>query len=483
MIPALTLSADEIARYRAFARLSKARKIAIVRTLTDEEAARLFYTWEAWARDKQLPPPGQWTIWVILAGRGFGKTRSGAQWIIGRAARNPTARIALVGRTAADVRDVMVEGESGILAYSPPWFRPVYQPSKRRLTWPNGAMATTYSGERPDQLAGPQHTDFWADERSTWLRDETWDQLQFGHRLGADPRGVVTMTPRPTKAVRALLADPTVAVTRGTTYENKENLAEAFWRKIITRYEGTRLGRQELEGLVIDDIDGALWKRDWIERNRRVAHPALKRIVVAIDPPASSQLTSDNPAEAGIIVAGLGIDNHGYQLADYSLVGTPDEWASAALTAYHVFEANLIIGEVNNGGDMVEAIVQNIAKSKGIRHIPFEAVRATRGKQLRAEPVSSLYQRDLIHHVGTFPDCEDQQCNWLPGEKSPDRLDANVWAFTYLMVGSGELTAAEQVADMKARLALAQQHSAAPAHGTLSGRALPQVKRPYWEGG
>jgi hypothetical protein len=273
----------------------------------------------------------------------------------------------------------------------------------------------------------------------SWQYDDAWDQLSFGLRIepspGVAPQCLVTTTPRNTKSMKLLVSDPTTVITHGSTYENKENLSPRFIREIERRYQGTRLGDQEIEGHIINDIDGALWKRDWIDRNRVVKHPELKRIVVAVDPPASSSETSDAPAECGIVVAGLGVDNHGYMLADYSLIGTPDEWASAVLTAYAVFEADVIVGEVNNGGEMVGTVIKSVAKDKKMGSVSYKAVRATRGKQLRAEPISTLYQRDLIHHVGVFADTEYQQCNWVPGEKSPDRLDANVWAFTELMAG------------------------------------------------
>ena len=406
-------------------------------TITDEQAAALYFDWDIWARPKQKEPPGNWRVWLILAGRGFGKTRTGAEWTREQVETGKCKRFALVARTAADVRDVMVEGESGILACSPPRNKPHYEPSKRRLTWPNGAMATTYSADEPDALRGPQHDGFWADEPAAWEHEETWDNLMFGLRLGRNPRGVATTTPKPTKLIKTLISLATTYVTRGTSYENRANLAPAFFEEIIRRYEGTRLGRQEINAEILDDNPGALWKRDWIERNRVVKHPDLKRIVVAIDPPGSSAETSDEPAEAGIIVEGLGVDNHGYVLADYSLVGTPNEWAAAGLTAYNLFQADIIIAEVNFGGEMVGSVIKLVAKEKGMGKIPFEAVHASRGKQIRAEPVSNLYQQDIIHHVGTFPHLEDQQCNWLPGEKSPDRLDANVWGFTKLIVDAG----------------------------------------------
>jgi phage terminase large subunit-like protein len=430
---------QETKLFRLFASWSKKRKFEYIKKSPKERALRLKYEWRAWARDSQLAPEGDWFTWVILSGRGWGKTRTGAEWVIDKARQYPGCHIALVGRTVADVRDVMVKGRSGILAVSPPWFKPEYKPSLRLIVWPNGSYATTYSADEPDQLRGPAHSFAWRDEEASWQYVmETRDNLVFGLRTepapGVTPQSVSTTTPRNTKEIKALVSDPSTYVTRRNTYENRENLSPRFIREIEQRYGGTRLGDQEIEGKIIDDIDGALWKRSWIEDGRVVKHPELKRIVVAVDPPASSLATSDDPAEAGIIVAGLGVDDYGYQLADYSLTGTPDEWASAAITAYSVFKADCIVGEVNNGGEMVEAIIRNIARQKNMGRIPFKAVHATRGKQLRAEPISQLYQKGIIHHVGVFPETEDQQCNWVPGEKSPDRLDANVWAFTELMV-------------------------------------------------
>ncbi len=430
---------QELRFFRLFAKWSKKRKYEYIKKAPKEWVLRLKYEWKAWARDSQLPPEGQWSTWCILSGRGWGKTRTGAEWVIEKAYQYPGCHIALVGRTVADVRDVMIKGRSGILAISPPWFKPEYKPSLRLLVWPNGSYATTYSADEPDQLRGPQHSFAWLDERASWQYDETWDNLILGLRIspvpGVIPQCVVTTTPRNTKAMKALVADPTTVVTRRSTLENKENLSPRFIVEINRRYAGTRLGDQEIEGHIIDDIDGALWKRQWIDDNRVTKHPELKRIVVAVDPPASSDATSGNPAEAGIVVAGLGVDGHGYMLGDYSLVGTPDEWATAALTAYALFEADAIIGEVNNGGEMVGAIIYNIAKQKGMGHVPYKAVRATRGKQLRAEPISSLYQRALIHHCGVFPDTEYQMCNWVPGEKSPDRCFV---AGTLVMTDQGE---------------------------------------------
>jgi phage terminase large subunit-like protein len=433
-----TTISSEYTKYRAFSRLSKREKLRYTCTLTDDEALTLQYTWAAWARDNQLLPPGDWTTWLILAGRGYGKTRTGAETVIQWAYEDPTARIALVGRTVADVRKVMIEGESGILACSPPWFLPKYEPSKRLLTWPNGAQATTYSADEPDQLRGPAHTKAWGDERASWQYDDAYDQLQFGLRLGAKPQCVLTTTPRATKAVKQIIADPDTIVTRGTTYENRANLAKAFFKQIIRKYEGTRLGRQELEGLVIDDIDGALWKRQSMIDDLRVSkHPELKRIVVGVDP---SVTATEESAETGIIVVGVGLDDHGYVLQDRSLRATPNEWMGEAIAGYYVFKADRVVAEVNNGGDLIETLLRNIDES-----VSYKAVRASRGKQTRAEPVSSLYERGLVHHVGTMPDLEDQMCNWCPGEPSPDRMDALVWACTELMVKDDEPTAEKHI--------------------------------------
>src|SRR5882762_2846104 len=431
---------QEFRLFREFAQWSRKRKYEYIKKSPPERALTLKYTWKAWARDNQLTPPGNWSTWVVRAGRGWGKTRTGAEWVIEKALEYPGCHIALVGRTVADVRNVMVNGRSGIMPISPIWFQPEYVPSQRRITWPNGSYATTYSADQPDQLRGPQHSFAWADERAAWQYDDSWDQLMFGLRIdpapGVQPQCVVTTTPRNTKAMKALLKEPNTIVTKGSTYDNSDNLSKRFIHEIDRKYKGTRLGKQEIDGEVVDDIDGALWKRDWLDDNRVRECSELKRVVVAVDPPAASLETSEDPAEAGIIVAGLGVDNQGYMLADYSMIGTPNEWASAAVKAYDIFQADCIVGEVNNGGEMVGTIVRNIAKEKKLGNIKFKAVRATRGKQLRAEPISDLYQRALIHHVGVFPDTEDQQCNWCPGERSPDRLDANVWAFTELMTGN-----------------------------------------------
>jgi phage terminase large subunit-like protein len=415
----------------------------IIDELTPAEALALLYDWPFWARPNQLPPNGGWRVWLLLAGRGFGKTRTGAELIRARIVARSARRLALVAPTAADARNVMVEGESGILAVSPRWDRPRYEPSKRRLTWANGAIATFYSADEPERLRGPQHDAAWCDELSSWRYPETWDMLMFGLRLGQDPRVVVTTTPRPTKLLRTLLTDPGVAVTHGTTYENRPNLAPEFLEQIVRKYEGTRLARQEIGAEILDDVPDGLWNRGIIEAARRRAAPPLARIVVAIDPAASSGPTAD---ETGIIVAGRDAAGHGWVLADLSGRYRPTEWARAAVSAYHAHQADRVVAEVNNGGEMVESTLRVVDPS-----LPFAAVHASRGKIARAEPVAALYEQGRVHHQGVFGQLEDQMCSLARGGRldgdrlrqrfSPDRVDALVWAITDLllvpMVGEG----------------------------------------------
>jgi len=376
------------------------------------------------ARPAQKPPGGTWRYWMLKAGRGYGKTRVGAEWTIKMAREHPGCRMALVSPTAADARDVMVEGESGVLTVSPPGFRPLYEPSKRRLTWPNGSMALLFSAEEPDRLRGPQHHFAWCDELASWKYPATWDMLLFGLRLGQNPQAVITTTPRPVKIIRELIKDPRCVVTTGTTWENRENLAPAFIDSIVKKYEGTRLGRQELNAEVLDDNPGALWQRDVIENLRVTSHPVLIRVVVGVDPAVSS---GDESAETGIIGAGIAADGQVYVLDDASLHGSPLDWARAVVRSFHRHKADRVIGEVNNGGDLVEVNLRTVDRS-----IPFRAVHASRGKLIRAEPIAALYEQGKVHHVGTFPQLEDQMCEWVPGEKCSDRMDALVWAITEL---------------------------------------------------
>jgi phage terminase large subunit-like protein len=407
-------------------------KARFLSSLSEQEAYALQWDWRFWGRPKQQEPAGEWWCWLILAGRGFGKSRTGGEWVNLRAQKG-SKRIALVAETAADARDVMVEGPSGVLACAPPWNKARYEPSKRRITWENGCVAITYSAETPDQLRGPEHDTAWCDELAKWKYPDAWDQLLFGMRTpNQTPRVLVTTTPRPTPIIKQLIADKNTHTTRGSTFENRSNLAAAFIQKIEDKYGNTRLGRQELYAEVLDDAPGALWKRDeMIEAHRVTALPAMRRIVVAVDPSVSS---SSETSCTGIVVAGLGNDGHGYVFSDVSCERpTPDEWGSATITAYNLHEADCIVGEVNNGGDLVES---NIASRQ--KNLPIKKVRASRGKDIRAEPISSLYQQGKVHHVGMFAKLEDEMCQWEPGVSawSPNRLDALVWALTELMLGA-----------------------------------------------
>jgi phage terminase large subunit-like protein len=387
--------------------------------------------WAAVARPNQLAPEGLWAIWLVLAGRGWGKTRTGAEWVLEQVS-NGCRRIALVAATAADVRDVMVEGESGILACSPESNMPVYEPSKRRVTWRNGSIATTYSADEPERLRGPQHDAAWCDELASWRYPAAWDMLMFGLRLGRDPRVVVTTTPRPTKLIRDLVRDPTTIITRGSSYENRGNLAPAFFDQIVRKYEGTRLGRQELEAELLEDVPGALWSHGLIDAARLRAAPDLARVVVAIDPAVTSGEDSD---ETGIVVVGKDNNGHGYVLADLSGKYSPIEWAKIAITAYQTHRADRVVAETNNGGAMVEATLRSVDPN-----VAYSAVHASKGKYTRAEPASALYEQGRVHHVGSFPALEDQMTMFTPDidrkaqQFSPDRVDALVWALTELLV-------------------------------------------------
>lgn len=370
---------------------------------------------------------------LYLAGRQMiptHNTRTGAEWIRARIAAG-ARRVALVGDTAADVRDVMVEGPSGVLAVAPPWERPHYEPSKRRLTWANGAQATTYSADDPEQLRGPEHDTAWADELGKWRYADAWDQLQFGLRVGADPRALVTTTPRPVAILRRLLAEPGTVETRGSTYDNRANLPDAFFQRVIERYEGTRLGRQEIHAELLTDTPGALWTAALLERNRVAHAPPMVRVVIGVDPAAG-------PGETGIIVAGLDADGTAFVLADATVEGPPATWAAAVAAAYDCHAADRVVAEINQGGTMVTTVLR-AARAQ----LPITTVRATRGKYARAEPVSALYERGRVRHVGLFPLLEDQLTTFVPGGPSPDRLDALVWALTHLMLaGTGGYAAA-----------------------------------------
>ncbi|MCK9597491.1 MAG: terminase family protein [Sphaerochaeta sp.] len=416
----------------SIASLPEQERAKVIQSLSNEEALSLLYDWSFWARDNQLPPTDfDWFVWLLLAGRGFGKTRPGNEQVISWA--KSYSPIALVGQTKADVRDTVVElGDSSILKISPPWFMPEYEPSKRRLTWPNGAQAVIYSGDEPDQLRGPQHAKAFVDELCKFkYPQDTWDNLIFGLRVGDKPQVVVATTPRPIPTLKQILADPRTVKSVGHTLENRANLPASFIKYVLDKYEGTRLGRQELAGEVLSDNPNALWRREWLEQSRITNAPALSTVAVGVDPEASNTETS---AETGIIgagVANVGDKKHGYILEDASLRGSPREWATAAITLYYKLKANYIVAEVNQGGDMVEAVIHSVDPN-----VMVKKIHASRGKELRAEPVSALYEQGRVHHVGFFPDLEDQLCEWVPGEKSPDRLDAAVHVITELMIST-----------------------------------------------
>jgi phage terminase large subunit-like protein len=393
-----------------------------VRALDPVARERLLRRWDVWGRPEQQPPPGEWRTWLILAGRGWGKSRTGAEWVRAMATRGRARRIALVARTAADVRDVLIEGESGLLAIHRADERPVWEPSRRRLTWPNGAIATTYSADEPDQLRGPQHDSAWVDEICAWRYPDAWDQLQLGLRLGDDPRVVATTTPRPTALVRALVAAPSTVVTRGRTADNARNLAPGVVEALSARYAGTRLGRQELEGEILDDTPGALWTRAMIESTSARVAPELRRVVVALDPSVAADGGGD---ECGIVVAGVDYEGRAWVLRDGSGNLSPADWSRRAVALAEEHSADCIVAEANQGGALVEQTLRAAGARTRVR-----LVHAARGKRARAEPVAALYEQGRVKHLPGLQRLEDEMCTWssAAGDPSPNRLDALVWA-------------------------------------------------------
>ncbi len=393
-----------------------------VRALDPVARERLLRRWDVWGRPEQQPPPGEWRTWLILAGRGWGKSRTGAEWVRAMATRGRARRIALVARTAADVRDVLIEGESGLLAIHRADERPVWEPSRRRLTWPNGAIATTYSADEPDQLRGPQHDSAWVDEICAWRYPDAWDQLQLGLRLGDDPRVVATTTPRPTALVRSLLAAPSTVVTRGRTADNARNLAPGVVEALSARYAGTRLGRQELDGEVLDDTPGALWTRAMIDSGQARNSPELRRVVVALDPSVAADGGGD---ECGIVVAGVDFEGRAWVLRDGSGNLSPADWSRRAVALAEEHAADCIVAESNQGGALVEQTLRAAGARTRVR-----LVHAARGKRARAEPVAALYEQGRVKHLPGLQRLEDELCTWssAAGDPSPNRLDALVWA-------------------------------------------------------
>jgi phage terminase large subunit-like protein len=413
----------------------------IVRRLPMARLLRLKRDFAAFAHPHQRPPVAgndgaPWRTWLLLGGRGAGKTRSGAEFVRalvhGRApwADQPHGAIALIGETAHDVREVMIEGPSGILRSSPRSERPQWTGMRRRLQWPNGAVAYAFSAEDPEQLRGPQFDAAWCDELAKWTYAEgTFDMLQFGLRLGARPRALITTTPRPIPLIKRLIADPRTAVTRAGTQANAAHLAPGFLDEVMARYAGTRLGRQEIDGDIIEERADTLWPRSVIEACRVEKAPALRRIVVGIDPPGSARPGAD---ACGIVAAGLAEDGTVYVLEDASVAGlSPAGWAMKAVALYRRLAADAIVAEVNLGGDMVRSVLQQVDANAAVR-----SARATRGKWLRAEPIAAMYAQGKVKHAGAFPALEDEMAdfglNGLSSGRSPDRLDALVWAVTDL---------------------------------------------------
>lgn len=420
-----------LSKAQLLASLPLEERQAFLATLSTEAKAELRWRWTFHARPNQLAPEGDWRTWLALAGRGFGKTEAGAQWIRQRV-KEGARSIALVAETQKDLEEVMV---ARLIKISPPDELPSVRYKPVRVTWPNGAQALGYNGTEPDQLRGPEFDTAWVDELAKYrYARETWDMLQFTMRSGTDPRVFVTTTPRPIPVLREIIADKTTAVTRGSTMDNAGNLPAAFMKAVVDKYAGTRLGRQELNAEMLDDVPGALWTRDMIDGTRRKEPPDLQRIVIAVDPSGTSGSGSDNQGDdIGIVAAGIGVDGRGYVLDDHSCNLSPDGWGRRVREVYTLHGADRIIAERNFGGAMVEAVIKAQDKS-----LPVKVVTASRGKVARAEPIAALYEQGRVSHVGSFADMEDQMCSMTPsgyvGEGSPDRADALVWALTELML-------------------------------------------------
>ncbi|HEX9857670.1 MAG TPA: terminase family protein [Paracoccaceae bacterium] len=411
--------------------------------LSDAALLALPWMFEFWALPHQLPPEGAWKSWVIMGGRGAGKTRAGAEWVraevegAGRLDPGRAKRVALVGETVDQVREVMVFGESGILACSPPDRKPEWEAGRKRLVWPNGAVAQVFSAHEPESLRGPQFDAAWADELAKWKRaEEAWDMLQFALRLGTHPRQVVTTTPKNVGVLKAILKNPSTVITNAPTEANRAYLAASFLDEVRSRYAGTRMGRQELDGLLLEDAEGALWSAGALEASRLEVAPALNRVVVAVDPPVTGHGQSD---ECGIVVVGAITEGppqdwRAVVLEDASVsAASPDTWARAAIAALERHGAERLVAEVNQGGDLVETVIRQIDPL-----VPYRAVRASRGKSARAEPVAALYEQGRVRHLRGLGALEDQMCRMTTrgyeGRGSPDRVDALVWALTDLMI-------------------------------------------------
>lgn len=408
------------------------------RLLPNEQAIARYLWSDRWARDSQLEPEGNWNVWLFMAGRGAGKTRTAAEWLVYQATKYDNTRWAVVAPTFGDARDVCAEGESGLLKIAERYqmlrTKGGYNSTKGEIKFTNGSRIKLFSGDEPDRLRGPQHHGAWVDELASFKYEESWTNLQFGLRLGQMPKTIVTTTPKPTTLIRDLVGrqDGSVVITRGSTFDNAANLAPSALAEFESRYAGTRVGRQELYGELLEEVEGALWTRTMVEKSRvnKADVPELQRVVVGVDPAVTS---GDNSDETGIVVAGVGRNGHYYVLDDRTLRASPDNWARVVSNAYRDWMADKVIAETNNGGDMVVLVLRQVDGA-----IPVKKVSASRGKAIRAEPISALYEQGRVHHVGAFPKLEDQLVMWTPDSNySPDRLDALVWALTELSAGKG----------------------------------------------
>lgn len=438
-IEGVDVDLDALSDYERVSLLDRAGRASLLTAIGEEGLVRMAGDWRYRARPAQLPPAEGWFVWLILAGRGFGKTRAGAEWVRGIARSDPGARIALVGASVHEARSIMVEGESGLIAIAPPGQRPSWQPSRRLLRWPNGASATIYGAADPESLRGPEHSHAWADEIAKWPRGTAaWDNLVMGLRLGAQPRVVATTTPRPVALVRRLARDPSVRVTRGRTDQNRGALPPQFLREMMRSFSGTRLGRQELDGELMLDIEGALWTRDLLDRCRapgmRPGHGDFARLVVGVDPPAGEEGDA-----CGIVVAALDDEGRAIVLEDATVErASPERWARAVAEAALRWEADRVVAEANNGGAMVGAVLRGVDIA-----LPLKLVHASRGKVARAEPVAAAYEAGRVCHAGLFGALEDQLCGLVAGGgyegpgRSPDRADALVWCLTELLMARG----------------------------------------------
>ena len=422
---------------------SRSTREALLADLEPETLERLAYDWQTWARDDQLPPitaPGgePWRTWLFLGGRGAGKTRAGAEWLRAQAlgiaplAETPARRLAVIGPSLDHVRAVMLDGVSGLFACHPDQERPILIASRNELQWPNGAIAHLYSADNPETLRGPQFEAAWCDELCRWSRPtQAWDNLQLALRLGDNPRAVVTTTPKAMPIFRRLITDSSTVLTRARTVDNSAFLSRRYIDDVTRRYGGTTLGQQELDGELIDAPAGTLWRRHWLDQGRTARAPEMTRIVVAVDPPVTSNPNSD---ACGIIAAGIGIDGRAYVLADRTVRGRePHMWARAAIALYRDMQADRIVAEGNQGGDLVASVLHQVDPS-----VPVKMVRATRSKWVRSEPVAALYAEGRVVHVGEHGPLEIEMLSLGPdgtvNGRSPDRVDALVWAITELLV-------------------------------------------------